>query len=178
MNNSGVQTAVTNAMNAPFLQGLAKQRDLVIVLGVVGLLIVMVIPIPPFLMDILLSLSLCLALVVLLVSMYTKEALNFSVFPSLLLTITLFRLALNIATTRLILSDGYAGEVVRVFGTFVTKGNMVVGAIIFIIIVIIQFMVITKGAGRIAEVAARFTLDAEVRGYALRPPPHAANAEA
>ena len=120
----------------------------------------MVIPIPTFFMDIMLSLSLCLAMVILLVSMYTKEALEFSVFPSLLLTVTLFRLSLNVATTRLILSQADAGEVVRVFGTFVTSGNMVVGAIIFLIIVIIQFVVIAKGAGRIAEVAARFTLDA------------------
>jgi flagellar biosynthesis protein FlhA len=112
------------------------------------------------LMDVLLSLNLCIALIILLVSMYTKEALEFSVFPSLLLTITLFRLALNVATTRLILSRADAGQVVEVFGTLVIGGNMVVGAVIFIIIVIIQFVVITKGAGRIAEVAARFTLDA------------------
>jgi flagellar biosynthesis protein FlhA len=129
-------------------------------LGVIGILVVMIIPIPTMLMDVLLSLNLCIALIILLVSMYTKEALEFSVFPSLLLTITLFRLALNVATTRLILSRADAGQVVEVFGTFVTGGNMVVGAVIFIIIVIIQFVVITKGAGRIAEVAARFTLDA------------------
>jgi flagellar biosynthesis protein FlhA len=92
--------------------------------------------------------------------MYTREALNFSVFPSLLLTITLFRLGLNVATTRLILSQADAGHVVNVFGSFVTRGNIVVGIIIFTILVIIQFMVITKGQGRIAEVAARFTLDA------------------
>ena len=153
-------TSVSQALRSPMAQSLARQRDLVIVLGVVGVLMVMVIPVPTFLMDILLSCSLCLALIVLLVSMYTKEALEFSVFPSLLLTITLFRLALNVATTRLILSQADAGHVVNVFGTFVTRGNMVVGAIIFIILVIIQFMVITKGQGRIAEVAARFTLDA------------------
>jgi flagellar biosynthesis protein FlhA len=160
MNTANMSAAVTQAMNMPFVQNMAKQRDLIVVLGVVGVLIVMVIPVPTFLMDVLLSFSLCLALVILLVSMYTREALQFSVFPSLLLTITLFRLALNVATTRLILSQADAGHVVNVFGTFVTKGNMVVGAIIFIILVIIQFMVITKGQGRIAEVAARFTLDA------------------
>ena len=158
--NSSVSSTVTQAMNSPIVQNLAKQRDLIIVFGVVGVLIVMVIPIPTFFMDILLSFSLCLALIILLVSMYTREALQFSVFPSLLLTITLFRLALNVATTRLILSQADAGHVVNVFGTFVTRGNMVVGVIIFIILVIIQFMVITKGPGRIAEVAARFTLDA------------------
>jgi flagellar biosynthesis protein FlhA len=160
MNASAVSTSLSQVMGSPFVQSLSKQRDLIIVLGVVGVLIVMVIPVPTFIMDILLSFSLCLALVILLVSMYTREALQFSVFPSLLLTITLFRLALNVATTRLILSQGDAGHVVNVFGTFVTRGNMVVGAIIFIILVIIQFMVITKGQGRIAEVAARFTLDA------------------
>jgi flagellar biosynthesis protein FlhA len=108
----------------------------------------------------LLSMDLCLALIILLVTMYNREALEFTVFPSLLLVVTLFRLALNIAATRLILGQGYAGKVIEVFGTFVTAGNPVVGFIIFIIIMVVQFIVITKGAGRIAEVAARFTLDA------------------
>jgi flagellar biosynthesis protein FlhA len=160
MNSGNMPPAVSNFITTPFFKNLTHQRDLIIVLGVIGILVVMVIPIPTVFMDILLSLSLCLAMVILLVSMYTKEALEFSVFPSLLLTVTLFRLSLNVATTRLILSKADAGEVIRVFGTFVTSGNMVVGAIIFLIIVIIQFIVITKGAGRIAEVAARFTLDA------------------
>lgn len=160
MNSAKLTSSVTGALNTPFVRNLSRQRDLIIVLGVIGILVVMIIPIPTMLMDVLLSLNLCIALIILLVSMYTKEALEFSVFPSLLLTITLFRLALNVATTRLILSRADAGQVVEVFGTFVTGGNMVVGAVIFIIIVIIQFVVITKGAGRIAEVAARFTLDA------------------
>jgi flagellar biosynthesis protein FlhA len=142
------------------IQELAKHRDLIIVLGVVSILVVMVIPMPTFLMDIMLSMNLCIALIILLVCMYNKEALDFSVFPSLLLTVTLFRLSLNVATTRLILSQADAGQVVQVFGTFVTRGNAVVGFIIFLIIMLIQFIVITKGAGRIAEVAARFTLDA------------------
>jgi flagellar biosynthesis protein FlhA len=144
---------------------LSRQRDLLVVLGVVGIIVVMIIPIPTFLMDLLLTLNLSIALMILLVSMYNEEPLDFSVFPSLLLTVTLFRLSLNVATTRLILSQGdkgdmAAGKVVQVFGTFVTQGNPVVGFIIFLIIVLIQFIVITKGAGRIAEVAARFTLDA------------------
>ncbi len=160
MNAPDLGSSLTYVLNTPVVRNLARQRDLIVILGVVGILIVMIIPIPTFLMDLLLTLNLCLALVILLVSMYTREALEFSVFPSLLLTVTLFRLSLNIATTRLILSQADAGRVVAVFGTFVTKGNMVVGAIIFLIIVIIQFVVITKGAGRIAEVAARFTLDA------------------
>lgn len=143
-----------------FFQKLLRQRDLIVVTGIVAVLIVMIIPIPTWTMDILLSLNLCVALIILLVSMYNKEALEFSVFPSLLLTVTLFRLSLNVATTRLILSTAYAGKVIEVFGTFVTGNNAVVGFVIFIIIIVIQFVVITKGAGRIAEVAARFTLDA------------------
>ncbi|MDD5672930.1 MAG: flagellar biosynthesis protein FlhA [Chitinivibrionales bacterium] len=151
---------LSSAMEIPLIQNLRKQRDLIIVLGVVSIILVMIIPIPTFFMDLLLSFNLCLALIILLVSMYNREPLAFSVFPSLLLTVTLFRLSLNVAVTRLILSQADAGRVVEVFGTFVTKGNIVVGFIIFLIIVIIQFIVITKGAGRIAEVAARFTLDA------------------
>lgn len=160
MDSPNIATGVTNVLNSPFVRNLSRQRDLIIVFGVIGILLVMIIPMPTFLMDIMLSLNLCLALIILLVSMYTRQALEFSVFPSLLLTVTLFRLSLNVATTRLILSQADAGHVIEVFGTFVTKGNMVVGAIIFLIIVLIQFIVITKGAGRIAEVAARFTLDA------------------
>ncbi len=160
MKSEGTTPNLGNILSAPFLQNLAKQRDLIVVLGVVGILVVMVIPIPTMLMDLFLALNLCIALMILLVSMYNKDALEFSVFPSLLLTVTLFRLSLNVATTRLILSQADAGRVVEVFGSFVTRGNMVVGAVIFIILVLIQFVVITKGAGRIAEVAARFTLDA------------------
>lgn len=160
MNSSNISSSVTSYLDTPFLRNIGKQRDLIIVLGVIGILVVMIIPIPTIMMDLMLSLNLCLAMIILLVSMYTREALEFSVFPSLLLTVTLFRLSLNVATTRLILSQADAGQVIEVFGTFVTRGNMVVGAIIFLIIVIIQFVVITKGAGRIAEVAARFTLDA------------------
>ncbi|MBN1759573.1 MAG: flagellar biosynthesis protein FlhA [Chitinispirillaceae bacterium] len=160
MNAPNFSSSVSYALNSPVAKTLARQRDLIIILGVIGILVVMVLPLPTAMMDLLLTLNLCLALIILLVSMYTREALEFSVFPSLLLTVTLFRLSLNVATTRLILSQADAGRVVEVFGTFVTRGNMVVGAIIFLIIVIIQFVVITKGAGRIAEVAARFTLDA------------------
>lgn len=160
MNSPNVVSSMQNILNSPLISNITKQRDLIIVLGVVGILIVMIIPVPTFLMDILLTLNLGIAIIILLVSMYTRESLEFSVFPSLLLTVTLFRLSLNIASTRLILSQADAGKVIEVFGTFVTKGNMVVGAIIFLIIVIIQFVVITKGASRIAEVAARFTLDA------------------
>lgn len=142
------------------LEGLARHKDAVIILGVVGIVVMMIVPLPPFLLDILLSLNISIALLILLISMYLVNVLEFSVFPGLLLVITLFRLSLNIATTRLILSTGEAGHVVQAFGEFVTAGNLVVGFIMFIILVVIQFIVITKGSGRIAEVAARFTLDA------------------
>ena len=163
MNTKGTASGsggLAGVLNSSLLRSIGKQREMIVIIGVVGVIVVMVIPLPTFLMDILLSLNLCIALIILLVSMYNKEALEFSVFPSLLLTVTLFRLSLNVATTRLILGQADAGRVIEVFGGFVTSGNMVVGVIIFLILVLIQFIVITKGAGRIAEVAARFTLDA------------------
>ncbi|WP_443081744.1 flagellar biosynthesis protein FlhA [Tepidibacter sp.] len=119
-----------------------------------------IIPVPLFMLDILLSLNISLSLLILLIAIYNKEALEFSVFPSLLLITTMFRLALNITTTRYILWTGSAGNVIEAFGNFVMGGNALVGFIVFIIIVIIQFMVITKGAERVSEVGARFTLDA------------------
>ncbi len=137
-----------------------KQKELAVTLMVVGVICMMVIPLPGIALDILLTAMIALAVIILMVSMYLENVLDFSVFPGLLLIITLFRLSLNVASTRLILSEGHAGAVIDTFGTFVTRGNIVVGVIIFIILVIIQFVVITKGAGRIAEVAARFTLDA------------------
>ena len=155
-----LKNSVNNLSENGMLQKIMAQKDIIVVVGVVAILVLMIIPVPTWTMDILLSLNLCIALIILLVSMYNREALEFSVFPSLLLTVTLFRLSLNVATTRLILSKGDAGRVIEVFGTFVSGNNAVVGFIIFIIIVLIQFIVITKGAGRIAEVAARFTLDA------------------
>ena len=127
------------------------------VLVILGL---MVIPVPPILLDILLTFSISFSVTVLLVSLYIKQPLQFSSFPSLLLILTLTRLSLNVASTRLILSKGSAGQVIESFGNFVVGGNYVIGVIVFIILVIINFMVITKGSGRIAEVAARFTLDA------------------
>ncbi|MDD2573186.1 MAG: flagellar biosynthesis protein FlhA [Bacillota bacterium] len=134
--------------------------DIVIAIMVVSIVIMIIIPLPTGIMDFLLTLNITLSLVILLISMYINEPLQFSIFPSLLLLTTLLRLSLNISTTRLILRDADAGEVIRAFGDFVVGGDAVVGFIIFLIIVIIQFIVITKGAERIAEVAARFTLDA------------------
>ena len=137
-----------------------KNSDVVVAVAVIGMVAMMVIPLPAMVMDLLLSLNLTVAMVVLLVTMYTLEPLQFSVFPSLLLVTTLFRLALNVSSTRLILLHGYAGEVIGRFGEFVVGGNPVVGFIVFCILAIIQFIVITRGAERVAEVAARFTLDA------------------
>ncbi|RKY71167.1 MAG: EscV/YscV/HrcV family type III secretion system export apparatus protein, partial [Candidatus Latescibacterota bacterium] len=139
---------------------ISAKGDLIVAVGVVAILIVMTVPMPPFLLDLLLTLNISLALTVLLVSMYTARPLEFSTFPSLLLVLTLFRLSLNVASTRLILGDAYAGRVIQAFGSFVVKGNYALGLVIFLILVLINFVVITRGAGRIAEVAARFTLDA------------------
>ncbi len=128
--------------------------------AVVLVIIMMIIPLPTALLDILFAFNITVSLTVLLVALYTVEPLDFSVFPSLLLVTTLFRLALNVSSTRLILLQGYAGQIVEAFGTFVVGGNYIVGMVIFLILVVIQFVVITNGAGRVAEVAARFTLDA------------------
>ena len=137
-----------------------KFGDIVVALGIVGIVIIIIFPIPKPLLSILLSLNIAFSLLILLLSMYTKDVLEISIFPSLLLIATLFRLSLNISTTRGILMDGDAGKVVEVFGKVVIQDNVIVGFIIFFIIVIIQFVVITKGAERVAEVSARFTLDA------------------
>ncbi|MDQ0190541.1 flagellar biosynthesis protein FlhA [Alicyclobacillus cycloheptanicus] len=137
-----------------------KRSDLVIMIGVIGIVVMMVIPMSRGLLDVLLIINLFVSMTVLLVSMNTKEPLDFSVFPSLLLITTLYRLALNVSSTRLILTQHDAGAVIQTFGEFVTSGNIVVGFIVFLILVIIQFIVITRGAERVAEVAARFTLDA------------------
>src|ERR1700677_1192005 len=124
------------------------------------LVVLMIVPVAPWVLDILLSLNIALALVIMLTSLYTENALAFSVFPTLILIVTLFRLSLNISATRSILLHGYAGEVINQFGAIVVGGNYAVGLVIFAILVVIQFVVITNGAGRVAEVAARFTLDA------------------
>src|SRR5690625_5642007 len=137
-----------------------KARDLSILIGVVLIIVMLVITLPRSLLSILKLVNISLALFVILVSMNTQEALQFSIFPSLLLLLTLFRLALNVSTTRSILAKADAGEVVATFGTFVIGNNPLVGFVVFTILVVIQFIVITKGAERVSEVAARFTLDA------------------
>jgi len=143
----------------------AKNVDLLIAFALVAVLAVMIIPLPAIMLDLFLTVSLTLALLVLLVAIYTDRSLDFSIFPSLLLMTTLFRLALNVATTRLILTDGHkgedaVGEVIKAFGHFVVGDSYVIGFVVFVILVVINFIVITKGSGRVAEVAARFTLDA------------------
>ncbi len=146
---------------AGFTGGLTRlPDDIYLAIAVVVVVGMMVLPLPPALLDALITVNIGLALTVLLVSMYIREPLQFSVFPSLLLIATLFRLGLNVSATRQILLSGYAGRVIDAFGHFVIGGNYVVGVVIFLILVVIQFVVITNGAGRVAEVAARFTLDA------------------
>jgi len=144
------------------LAKILKSSDILMAVGMVTIVIMMVIPLPGFILDLLIASNLTLAMLILLLTLYMKEPLEFSVFPSILLIMTLFRLALNVSSTRLILLQGknFTGQIIRAFGDFVVGGNYVVGLVIFAILVVIQFVVITKGSNRVAEVAARFTLDA------------------
>ena len=146
----------------PLASGNLIQRysDVLIAVAIVTIVIMMIIPLPTIILDVLICLNITIALLVVMSAIYNVEALDLSVFPSLLLITTLFRLALNISSTRLILLNGYAGEVITAFGNFVVGGNAVVGFIVFVILVIVNFIVITKGSERVAEVSARFTLDA------------------
>ncbi|GAA0107114.1 flagellar biosynthesis protein FlhA [Clostridium tertium] len=139
---------------------LKKNTDVLVAFGVLGIVLMIIIPLPPLMLDILLAFNITLSAVIIMITMFTTNVLQLSVFPTLLLVTTLFRLGLNISSTRLILSEGDAGSIIEAFGEFVIGGNYVVGIIIFLIIVIIQFVVITNGAGRVSEVSARFTLDA------------------
>jgi flagellar biosynthesis protein FlhA len=134
--------------------------QLAIPAAIVGIVVMMVVPLPTPLIDLLLVMNIALATLALLASMFTTRVLDFSIFPSYLLIATLFRLALNVSVTRLVLLDGYAGKVIEAFGHIVVGGSVIVGLVIFLILIVIQFIVITNGAGRVAEVAARFTLDA------------------
>jgi flagellar biosynthesis protein FlhA len=142
------------------LRKLLRYGDLWLVFALFGTILLLILPIPPFLLDLLLTASISISLLTLLVILYLRTPAEFTGFPTLLLFITLYRLSLNVASTRLILLNGYAGHIIQAFGNFVVQGNYVVGLVIFLILVLINFIVITKGAGRIAEVAARFTLDA------------------
>ena len=135
--------------------------DNVVAVFVVMVVALLIFPLSPFLLDMMFIISITASIIILMITMYIKEALEFSIFPSLLLITTLFRISIAISATRLILSnEGYAGEFIKSIGTFVIRENVVVGLIIFLIIVLVQYIVITKGAERVSEVAARFTLDA------------------
>jgi flagellar biosynthesis protein FlhA len=147
------------------MSALAKRSDLFLAFGVMGILVVLVFPLPPLLLDLLLAVSIIVSVLILMTSLFIEEPLEFSIFPTVLLVSTMLRLALNLASTRLILAHGHegtaaAGHVIEAFGNFVMSGNFVIGVIVFAILIIVNFVVITKGSGRIAEVAARFTLDA------------------
>lgn len=146
-------------MNTLFGQLWGGKRDVALVLGMIGILIILFTPIPPALLDFLLVLNFTGALLVLLITFFTETPLSFSTFPSLLLITTLFRLALNISATRLILDRGNAGRVINAIGSYVVGGNYVIGLVVFLILVVVQYVVVTSGAQRVAEVAARFTLD-------------------
>jgi flagellar biosynthesis protein FlhA len=148
-------------MNKSFtFEGLLRRGNLIFSVGMIAIIFILVLPLPTWLIDMLLSLSIASAVLVIMLISNIKKPTDFSIFPTLLLFITLFRLGLNIATTRAILTQGDAGNLIQAFGQFVVQGNLVIGLVIFIILTIINFIVITKGAGRVAEVSARFTLDA------------------
>lgn len=151
---------IFGGLNTKTLKGTFFQTDVLISSSIILILLIMIIPFPTGLMDFFLALNISLSLVVLLVAFYALKPLQFAVFPGMLLILTLFRLSLNVGTTRLILSEGYAGSIIESFGGFIVQGNFIIGIIIFSVLVIINFVVITKGSTRIAEVAARFTLDA------------------
>ncbi len=142
------------------LRNIGRISDVSVMLAVVLIVVMMVLPLPPAMLDLLLAVNVSLSLLIVLITMNIRQPLEISVFPSLLLIATLFRLALNVSSTKLILLTGSPGKIIVAFGDFVVGGNYVVGFVIFLILVIVNFMVITKGAERVSEVAARFTLDA------------------
>src|SRR5947209_9944618 len=142
------------------MRRMANHVDLMAAAAVVLVVVMMIIPLPPFLLDFFITLNISGGLMILVATLYMPRALDFAAFPSLLLLTTLFRLSINVSVTRLILLHGDAGSVIKSFGNFVVGGNVLVGLVIFLVLVVIQFVVITNGAGRVAEVAARFTLDA------------------
>jgi len=157
--------AKATSFNLSEFGALLKRGDLALAFGVLTILVVLILPLPPFLLDFLLAISIILSVLILMTALFIHTPLEFSAFPTVLLIATMFRLALNLASTRLILAHGHdgtdaAGHVIEAFGNFVMQGNFVIGMIVFAILVIVNFVVITKGSGRIAEVAARFTLDA------------------
>src|SRR5262252_575322 len=158
-----LQVSPHNALNA--VRDYLKNGEIALAIGILAILVVLLIPLPAWLLDVSLSFSITFAILILMTSIFIRKPLEFSSFPTVLLIATMLRVALNLASTRLILSRGNegtdaAGYVIEAFGRLITQGNFVIGIIVFAILVIVNFIVITKGAGRIAEVAARFTLDA------------------
>ena len=150
---------------APFLSFLTGSKDLTVVFFIIAILAIIIVPLPSGLLDFFLAISIALSALIILIALYVRKPTDFSAFPTLLLIITLFRLSLNIATTRMILSNGHLGpgavsDIITAFGQFVVGGNYVIGIILFVILVIINFMVVTNGSTRVSEVKARFTLDA------------------
>lgn len=142
------------------LEKITGSLDVIVAFFVMAILAMIIIPLPSGLLDLMLVINIALSITILLLTLFTKNVLEFSTFPTILLITTMFRLALNISSTRLILTEGEAGAVIETFANFVAGSNFVVGAVIFIIIVIIQMMVVTNGSSRVSEVSARFTLDA------------------
>ena len=145
--------------------GYIRKSDLGLAIGIMAILVVLIVPLPTWLLDISLAFSLSFSILILMTAVFIRKPLEFSSFPTILLLTTMLRLALNLASTRLILSNGHtgtdaAGHVIQAFGNFIMRGNFVIGVVVFAILVIVNFVVITKGSGRIAEVAARFSLDA------------------
>lgn len=159
-NNNQLYLSGETSKKTSFFTSLSKSPDILLAGGVLLILTLLVLPLPPFLLDLLIAVDLALSILIIVVAIYLLSPLEFSSFPTILLIATLYRLGLNVAATRLILSEGHAGDIIHAFGTFVIGGNYVVGIIIFLILLVINFIVVIKGSTRIAEVAARFTLDA------------------
>jgi flagellar biosynthesis protein FlhA len=164
MADTGVSSRFAGAPSARDVLGWVARGEVAMAIGIVGIIVLLILPIPSFMLDMLLSVSIAASVLILMTSILIKRPLEFTAFPTVLLVATLFRLALNIATTRLILSHGHegahgAGAVIETFGRLMMGGNFAIGVIVFAILVVVNFVVITKGSGRIAEVAARFTLD-------------------
>jgi flagellar biosynthesis protein FlhA len=162
--NPALPYSATNRPSIRDVWGWVARGDVGLAIGVVGIIVLLILPIPPFLLDVLLSLSITGAVLILMTSLMIKRPLEFTAFPAVLLVTTLFRLGLNLAATRLILGHGHegtggAGHIIQAFGQLMMQGNFIIGLIVFSMLVIVNFVVITRGSGRIAEVAARFTLD-------------------
>src|SRR5512140_2703790 len=164
---SAAQPSATSGfgLNLATLTSVIRRSDIGLAVGIMAILVVLLLPLPPWLLDISLALSLSFSILIMMTAVFIRRPLEFSSFPAVLLITTMMRLSLNLASTRLILSHGNtgtaaAGHVIEAFGKLVMQGNFVIGLIVFAILVVVNFVVITKGSGRIAEVAARFTLDA------------------